>query len=349
MLCAAAAPLFTMAQGNVSGLIKSGPGDATKLSNAYLQPLFKGVGIGLNTGWNTSAQTKNLGKFDIRIGGSLALVPQAGRSFDVTTLGLSSSVRLVNNSSPVTPTAMGGKTSTTELAIIDSEGQEADRFTMPGGSGLNFAPVPEIQATVGLIKNTDVSVRFTPTINLGEDLGKAGTFGFGLKHDIMQHFVKGVAGKLVPFDLSLAFAYSRLNYEQNLDVPAPSNSQPVNSQQNTDFSNQKIEGHVSAINIELIASKRLLAFTPFVSVGWNNARTDVGLKGNYPIITDANLLGQQFYTTFNNPVTIKETSYSGLRGNLGFQVQVVFFRFFASYTIADYQAVNAGIGFGIGK
>src|SRR6185503_19961176 len=37
--------------GGFSALIQSGPADATKLVNAYGEPLFKGIGVGLNSGW----------------------------------------------------------------------------------------------------------------------------------------------------------------------------------------------------------------------------------------------------------------------------------------------------------
>jgi hypothetical protein len=42
------------AQSGFDNLLKSGPGDATKLVSAYADPLFKGFGVGLNSGWNNS-------------------------------------------------------------------------------------------------------------------------------------------------------------------------------------------------------------------------------------------------------------------------------------------------------
>ncbi|MBE7178276.1 MAG: hypothetical protein INR69_17885 [Mucilaginibacter polytrichastri] len=349
LLLTGAAPFLAKAQsGDFSALIKSGPADATKLSRAYLTPMFKGLGVGLNSGWNTTAAAKGLGGFDVRFGGTIALAPSADKTFNIGTLGLSSNLRAASNSSATTPTVFGSG-SGSQLVVTDNNGREVERFTLPGGSGISFAPAPEVQASVGLVFNTEISARFTPRINFGDDFGRVSSWGIGFKHDLIQHFVGGTAEKLVPFNLAVAFAFSRLNYDLDLDVPPPSNAQPANSQQSTDFSNQKIEGHLNGVNVELILSKKLLAFTPFLSVGWNSARTNVGLKGNYPIITGANLTGQRFYTTFTDPVSIKETAYSGFRGNLGFQVQAAFFRLFASYSIAEYQAVNAGIGFGFGK
>lgn len=69
-----ALPIFTYAQSDVSGLIKSSPADATKLAQAYLKPLFKGLGVGLNSGWNNTAHSKNLLRFDLRFGITGAVV-----------------------------------------------------------------------------------------------------------------------------------------------------------------------------------------------------------------------------------------------------------------------------------
>src|SRR5882757_7664160 len=81
------------AQGGFSALIKSGPADATKLVNAYGEPLFKGIGVGLNSGWYSSAKAKKLLGFDLRISASATFVPTSDKTFDVSKIGLSSNVR----------------------------------------------------------------------------------------------------------------------------------------------------------------------------------------------------------------------------------------------------------------
>ena len=80
-------------------LIKSSPGDATKLVQAFAEPLFKGFGVGLNSGWNNTAATKKFLHLDIRITVNVAQVPVSDQTFDVTKLGLSSHLT-VDASSP---------------------------------------------------------------------------------------------------------------------------------------------------------------------------------------------------------------------------------------------------------
>src|ERR1700744_5009075 len=71
-------------------LIKSSPADVTKLMDAYAEPLFKGFGVGLNSGWNNTAATKKFLHIDLRVTANLAMVPTVDKTFDVTKIGLSS-------------------------------------------------------------------------------------------------------------------------------------------------------------------------------------------------------------------------------------------------------------------
>ncbi|MEJ7692698.1 DUF6588 family protein [Daejeonella sp.] len=332
------------AQSDVSELIKSSPEDATKLAQAYLKPLFKGFGTGLNTGWNNTAHSKNLLRFDLRFGLTGAVVPQKDESFDVTKIGLSSNIRPTNASQVVTPTFSGPNNTGVELGVYDSNNRLLERFSMPEGTGINLIPAPQLQGTIGLPRGLEFTLRAMPKVNLGDDIGAIGMFGGGLKVEVLP-LISGVADKLTPVDIAVALGYTQFNFSVPLNVPPPSGATGPSG----DFSNQKLEAQFSGINTEVIISKRLLVFTPFLSFGYNTAKTDAGLKGNYPIVTGANLLGRPTYTVFTDPVNIKQTDISGFRTNLGFQLNLAFFRIYGSYSIAEYNAFNGGLGFGLGK
>jgi hypothetical protein len=334
------------AQSGFSAIIKAAPYDATKLVDAYGQPLFKGLGVGLNSGWNNTAKTKKLLHFELRVTASAAFVPNADKTFDVTKIGLSSNVRPDNPNQTIAPTFAGNKNTTGPLLdIYDDNGRKISSFNMPSGK-LSVIPAPQIQLTVGLIQNTDLTIRAIPSINLGSDVGKVSSIGFGLKHNIMQDIVGKTAGKLVPFDLSIAVGYSHLNLNIPLDVEPDYGTQPENANQSTNFSNQHISGTFNSFMGQLIISKKLLAFTPFLAIGYNTTHTNVGVVGNYPVTTGVALTGTPTYTTYPNPVNISETSISGARADLGFQLVLGFFRLYASGSLAQYKSVNAGIGFG---
>lgn len=333
------------AQDSFSGLIKSSPEDATKLLNAYALPMFRGLGIDQNSGWTNTAKTKGLLKFDLRITASATFISSADKTFDVTKIGLSDHVRPANPNETIAPTFGGKKTDGPLMNIYDDNGQKVGEFNTPAGV-LSVIPAPQVQVTVGIIQNTDVTLRAIPKVNVGSDVGSVSMIGFGIKHDIMQDIAGKTADALIPFDLSIALGYSHLNLNKTLTVNPDEGAQPKDSHQSTDFSNQHIEGNFNSFMGEVIISKKLLAFTPFLAMGYNTTHAGVAALGNYPVTTGGTLFNST-YTTFTNPVSISENVVSSVRADLGFQLNLGFFRFYASGSIAQYKSVNAGIGFGI--
>ncbi|WP_295773449.1 DUF6588 family protein [uncultured Mucilaginibacter sp.] len=334
--------LSAKAQDGISQLLKSAPGDANKLLNAYADPLFKGFGTGLNNGWTNTAKTKGLLRFDLRISASGVFVPTADKSFDVTKIGLSSNTRLKAGSPAFTPTIGGEKGATpATLELYSDNGLKVDEFTLPKRV-TPVVPAPQLQLTVGLIKHTDVTLRFIPKTKLSDNVGSVGMVGFGLKHNIMEDIFGGVGGKLVPFDLALAAGYTRFNYMLPLEVRPSGNRLPEPaSAGKTDFSNQRLEGHFNGFNLQALFSKKLSVFTPFAAVGYNTAKTNVGLLGNFPVTS-----GLATYTVYTDPISINKTSINDVKVDVGFQLQLGFFNFYTSGSLAKYKSVNAGIGFG---
>jgi hypothetical protein len=296
-------------------LIKSSPADASKLVQAYAEPLFKGFGEGLNSGWNNTAKTKKFLHFDLH-------------------------VTPANPSQIIAPTFGGAKVDGPVMNINNDNGAKVGSFTMPKGQ-IGYIPAPNIQLTVGLFKNTDLTIRTTPTIKIGTDAGSVGMIGFGLKHDLIQDFAKKLPK---PFDLAIAVNYNRLNYSNTLNVQ-PDAGTTAAPGQSSDFSNQRIDAHFTGFNVQAILSKKLLFFTPFVAVAYETATTDFGVLGNYPI-TSSNPTQPNMYVSFANLVSISETSVSGMRADVGFQLNLAIFRIYAAYSPGQYQSVNGGIGLG---
>ncbi|HEX8376219.1 MAG TPA: DUF6588 family protein [Pedobacter sp.] len=326
------------AQDGVAELAQVGP-DASKLANAYLSPLFKGLGIGLNSGWANTAHSKNLGRFDIRFGVTGAMVPKKDETFDFNSLGLSSAVRLKSGQSAMSPTISGDEINGSIVEIYNGNNKVRE-ITLPKGTNLPLVPAPQLQATVGLIKGIDVSLRAIPTVKMG-DVGSLNMIGGGVKVELLPLIAGKKAGKLLPFDLAVALGYTELSYKKELDYTAPSGSPAVKD-------NQQIEAKISGFNTQLILSKKLLVFTPFVAIGVNSSKTSGGLKGDYNVITGS--VGPvPVYTTKTDPVTLDKKNFSAFRSDIGFQLNLAFLRLYASYSASEYNSFNAGLGFGIGK
>jgi len=326
---------FASAQNGFDQLIKSSPADATKLIGSFAEPLFKGFGTGLNSGWNNTAKTKKFLHFDLRITATVAQVPTSDQSFDVTKIGLSNHLQL-DPSSPtsIAPTFGGSKNGATPLLdILDDNGHKISSFSMPNGV-IQYIPAPNVQLTIGLVKNTDLTIRTTPTLNISDNVGSISMFGFGLKHNIAGDL------KVIPFDLAVAVNYNRIKYSKSLDVKPDNGYQPAPGSQ-TDFSTQSFTGTFSGTNVQVIISKKLLFFTPFLSAGYQTANTNVSILGNYPVDTSTG-----YYGTISNPVHINENSISGFRADAGFQLNLAILRIYASVSEGQYLSANAGIGLG---
>lgn len=330
--------------GGFDQLIKSSPADATKLMQAYANPLFKGFGVGLNSGWNNTAATKKFLHFDIRITANVAQVPVSDQSFDVTKIGLSAHLTPDASSTTNIAQTFGGNKDAANpiLRINDDNGAKITTFTMPKAV-FGYVPAPNVQFTIGLFKNTDVTVRTTPTINLGTDAGSVSLFGFGVKHDLIQDFA--TKGHPKPFDLAIAVNYNRISYTKGLSVQPDAGSTPASS--SADFTTQHITATFSGTNVQVIISKRLLFFTPFASVGYQSSNTDFGVFGNYPVTSTVPGQGSK-YVVITDPVHIVENgTISGMRADAGFQLNLLILRIYASYSVGGgYNSANAGVGLG---
>jgi hypothetical protein len=338
------------AQDDIGVIVKAGSEDATKLAQAYLNPFFKGFGFGMNSGWFNSAKTKNLGRFDLRIQGTGAFVPPADQRFDITKLGLSANTRLKDGSSPFTPTVFGDNNAASSIEIFDNNNQEVAEFQLPQGAGINIAPSPQVQLTVGLIKNTDVSLRFVPSVKIG-DGGQINSWGVGIKKEITS-FLPGKSEKVIPVDIALAFGYNQVNIDYKIDVADQVNADNPDDQYlipgpkaGQDL-NQRIEAKLSGFTVDAILSKKLALFTPFVSVGYNTAKTQVGVLGDYIIRTGTGINDRE---TITDPIKINQKDISGMRAGVGFSLHLAIFRLYGAYNIGEYSAVTGGIGIGIGK
>jgi len=324
----------------ISQLFKSGPADVNKLVNAYSNPLFKGFGNSLNGGWTNTAKTQSLLHFTLRITASASIVPDKDKTYDLNSLNLTN---IKATGSPIAPTFGGDKNLSTGITVTDpTNPNNKYNTTLPKGV-IKYIPAPQVQLTVGLIKNTDVTVRFIPTIKVSDDVGKVGMFGFGLKHNLVNDIDPKHP---LPFDLAVAIGYTHLNYTKSLNVVPDADNGGVSGSH--DFTNQSIEGHFSGFNTQVILSKKLLFFTPFVSVGYLTSSTNVGFKGNYPFLTSVNALNKPVYTTFTDPINVSgsSASVSGPRADIGFQLSLLALKIYGSYSFAQYQSANVGIGLG---
>ena len=232
------------------------------------------------------------------------------------------------------------------MKVKDANGNEIPnaRFNLPAGLNppKSIMPSLQLQASVGLVKGFEATVRYLPALSPGEDFGELSMIGGGIKFQPLRFFSKKV-NKLMPFDLAVALGWSQFKYNYKLNVKGPDGRT---------FDDQKVEAKFSGINAEAIVSKKLLMFVPFVSVGYQTSTTDAGIKGTYSYASGYTGTQQAAiinYSTTKDPVSINEKYVNNLRASAGVNLNLFLLHISASYNVAAYNYVNVGLGLGFGK
>lgn len=335
-------PVSTFAQSEFSDLFKGAPADISKIANAYISPATTGLGIGLNSGWYSSARAKSALRFDLRITATVAEVPASEKTFDVSKLGLTSLEPVGTNmisSTIAGPDVSGARLRIKTPAVPNVTLPAPREFSLPNGLGVGYVPTPQAQLSIGLGSGLEVSGRYAPTINL-DDYGKVNLFGVGAKIELLRLF--GKAAGMLPIDIALAGGYTELKWNMPLsvgDFPNP---------------NQKLDIVISGLSTDLVLSKKLAFFTPFVSAGYESTKSNVKATGEFVLevpVTLENPTGKQ---TIIDPIDferdkVNRNEIKGMKATVGFQLHLAIFRLYGSYTKSHYNYYNAGIGIGIGK
>jgi hypothetical protein len=391
--------LNTMAQGDAGSLIKGGVKDANALMTGYLTPFGKSFGANMNSGWYNTGQPLKPGRFELKAVVNLAFAPSSEQTFSLLEAGIGG---------PKTVT-IGGQTATEEWKVNGNSISAANgdaptvfgadalatttisktlTYTKPGaagpttetlasiplvGSGVSINPIPPAaQLSVGLIKSTELMIRFIPKINqtVGDSKFSFNLWGVGVKHDFKQ-WIPGMAE--LPFDLSAIVAYSSMKTSLGFSNPIL----PTNGSGGTDFAtpgagsaytygagevaynvndykNQALEFSSHGWNANLIISKKLSILTVYGGFRLSNAKTTVKLAGNYGVATDPYVNtsdiadtnnGKQKLVKFADPINIpmKITQPGALAG---IRIKLAIIAFFAEYQVAKYSTFSAGVSLG---
>lgn len=230
----------------VENFIKTGSADAEALAMAYLRPYPTGIGGALNTGWFNSASTQKPLGVNLQIRGALAIVPMSDRTFNVEELNLEKA-ELVDGEPIFSPTGAGNDQKGPWIIVRDN-GRQVARFNLPQGSDFSYVPAPIVQVSAGLIKNTDVTVRFIPEVETG-DYVDFNMKGIGVKHFVSQWIGKG---KLLPVDVSIFAGYN------HLDLTAKFNMKPPEPDPTTNYDNQRVYIDFNTFAAKLLVGKSLL-------------------------------------------------------------------------------------------
>lgn len=302
--------LFVSAQ----NITVSNTSDATNFLGAYFSPFAESIGAGLNKGWYNTAKPHKLAGFDVSLSLNLITISDEIASFDVN------SIENFSSASSSTPSILGSG----EGAIINYQnGNVNGQFVMPDQNiEIKAVPIPTLNVGLGLIKGTEINVRYIPTYEY--DIGFVGKgsvelYGAGIKHDILQWLP---LNKFLPFDLSIQGAFSQFNTSFEVE------SQSVR---------QGVDLDIQASTVNLIFSKKFAMITAYGSVGQNFVSSTLNANTNFS-------LGSTSTLNFDFPLEINMPKTSEMQASAGVRLQFAIFTLYANQTFSSYPSTSAGIG-----
>jgi len=307
--------------GDLENLIKGSKEDANYLMEGYVSPILNSVGYGLNQGWfNTAKPHKTLG-IDLTVTVSLVTIPTSAETYTVDNSKLTA-LEVTSPTNGVVPTIVGPSNITPTYSF-----KSLPLSPIQGPSGLQFIndlpikaiPVPIFNLGIGLIKGTEVKLRYLPgnliSGNSGENIDLS-LKGIGVMHDIKQ-WIPVV--KHMPFDLSVFAGVTQL--KTTFDINSASG--------------QRGEFSANAMNIQGIISKKLAILTVYAAVGYNKSTVKFDAKGEFDLGT----------TTLVDPISLNATA-NGPRLTGGLRLRLGPININGDYTVQKYPTMSLGIGVG---
>ena len=181
--------------------------------------------------------------------------------------------------------------------------------------GIAFDALPFVmpQVSVGLIKKTEVMLRFMPKVKVNDDIGKAGFIGIGIKHNLDQW----LPIPLFPIDISAQYVWQSLTIGDLL------------------------KSSHSAFSI--MASKKIgigVTITPYIGMGFESSTLDVKYKVENP---DGNLM----LPADGTEIDFSLDGENSFRMTGGVRIGLPLITLNADYSIGEYNTYSLGLGFSL--
>jgi uncharacterized protein DUF6588 len=316
-----------MAQSNINEILAAGLNDAEKFTSDYLSPASEGIMYSISSGWYNTADAKPLAGFEISVIGNMSnFKNKADKKSFVLDTSEYENLQL----------AGGGTTQTVSTALGDIEGVGVfiegaggalrTDFELPSGlasENINFVPSGFIQASVGIIKGTELKARFLPKVDT-EDFGMS-MYGFGIQHEFTKHLP---ADKILPIAISAVIGYTHLDASYDF-----TNSNIIAGE------NQKLEMVLNTWVFQAVVSTKLPIINFYGGVGYLTGKSSTDVLGTY--IVQSGPFQQQYV----DPFSIDKDA-SGVTANVGTKLKLGFFRLHADYALAEFNTLSVGVSFG---
>ncbi len=208
-------------------------------AKGYIQPLVDVMGANLNSGLYHTASMSKLFGFYVGVKAMGVFVPSSMKTFTAD-LGSDYNPSSVNTATVLGDKNGGGKTRYQNLQDVN----------LPGGIGLKIVPLAVPQVALSTM-NSELLVRFVPSIKINDEVGSVNLLGIGLGHSISQYI------PMFPINVAIQGVYQQLKVGSYLKA--------------------------TALNVNVHASKSFVFFTLYGGVGYESFTADINYNYKPPI------------------------------------------------------------------
>ena len=325
---------FSAKSQDIGQIIAGSKADANQYLNIYMEPFGKGEILNMGRGWVNTARVHKLLGFDLSVNVQAAIVPADKQSFVFRNADYST-FKLKNTAiaTATLPTFMGDDSKQILAVSTTVNGKPVTyEFESPRGvsNSFKFVPLPIVQLGFGLIKHTDLKLRYFPKTKISDV--EVGVFGVGVQHEFSDYlpFIKKV-----PFlHLSALAAYNTTTTSYDLTGKGVAGS------------NQKVDLKLSAFTVQGIASVKFALLEIYTSLGYTTGKADVNLNGSYTVTykDQSTIPASNYNVTVVDPIALSYNN-SGVSNTWGVRLNLLFFKIFGDYTFANYNGFGAGVAF----
>jgi hypothetical protein len=320
-----------IAQTDFNSVFDAGVEDAEQFTNDYLAPLSESAIYNFSTGWYNTADAKPLGGFEISIVGNITgFKNKSDKKVFVLDPNDYQNIDFVDN--PGVAREVSSALGDLKGIEVFVEGEVAgftarSEFELPTGisdEGIDFIPSGYLQASVGLIKGTEIKARYLPKLEY--EGASVGLIGFGIQHDFTKLLP---ADKILPVAISAVIGYTSVNGDFDFtDVST------------LDGENQRMETSINTWAFNAVVSTKLPIINFYGGLGYVTGKSTTDVLGTYRVTS-----GPFTSETYTDPFSVVN-KVSGVTGNIGAKLKLGFFRLNADYTLGEFNTLAFGVNFG---
>ncbi len=325
--------ISTIAQENLEDLIAAGIEDAQRFTTGYISPGAEGMLHNVANGWIQTAEVKKQFKFDISIVGNASFIKKEQQKFTLNTADYNNLKFRDGSMVKEVATAFGENDPDVLMYSVVKNGEDTAEveFKLPQGLAsvnMNILPTAFLQARVGILRGTEVKLRYFPKIDQ-QDV-EVGLFGVGLQHDFTSWMPEE---KIFPIAISGLVAYTKVGASYHF----------IN-QQIVSGTDQHFDFRLRSWLFQVQASTKLRIINFYGGLGYVSGSSDFDVLGNYKVIAGIPL--EEVTNQFQDPFSVKN-KVSDVRATLGANLRLGFFGLHVDYNFARYNNASVGLHFGI--